>query len=135
MNRQPGKYCRKIPTELAPDALVRVLAGLLLLGDWRPLPSFSVSFICQVQKIILLPHIPKGLMEAPAHKNNQLEAPQTEETVVAHTYTRQDESSLGEGTRICPHSKRCPHRGHTNRRASLGAQTAKNLPAMQETWV
>ena len=107
MNRQPGKYCRKIPIELALDTLVWVLAGLLLLGDLTPLPSFSVSFICQVQKIILLPQIPKGLMEAPAHKNNQLEAPQIEEAVVPHTDMRQDESSLREGTRICPHNKRC----------------------------
>lgn len=42
------------PIEPAPEALVLVLAGPLLM----PLPSSSVSFIRQVQKIIPLHQLP-----------------------------------------------------------------------------
>ena len=132
MNGQPGKYCRKIPIELARDTLVWVLAGLLLLGDLTPLPSFSVSFICQVQKIILLPQIPKGLMEVPAHKNNQKPHKQKRLLFLIHTRGRTSPASE-KGPGFVPTIKGVLTRGHPNRRASLVAQTVKNLPAMQET--
>lgn len=119
--QEQGKYCRKIPIELGAEALVLVLAGPLLLSDVMPLPSLSASFICQVQEIIPLRQLPEGTAEIQHRKTiRQLQAPQTEEAVIAHAHPRRDESGLRKGPGFVPARK--------PQRAILAAGTDRARP-------
>lgn len=105
INKEPGKCCRESPTSWGPK-------HRFLLYDSVALPSLSLSFICQVWKIIPLGQLPKGTAEIQNTKTTgQLPALQTEEAIIAHTQPRQDKSGLREGTKICPYKKRCLNRG------------------------